>query len=276
MTPRRIAVTLAVTLFAASPTVHANTYTVVFDANATWSQAQTAATLAGGYLATITSAAEQAQVNSAISAAAPGQDGGYWINMVETTEGCYVWNNGESSCYMNFYQGEPNNGAPGETRGQIMWSLSDPSRRGFWNDVPAAGITGSTDISRRGYVIEFGPADPADGPCGACIRVSPNSPANNPPGGSTVTTTKVSGISTGPGIIPRTIIDAVPPPGPNRARPADAQCCISIPTVTVAVPSSGIRANTVAAAFVDSINRAVGGFGFVANFANMSDSSVFR
>jgi hypothetical protein len=268
-------------VFVIAAPARANTYTVVLDASASWSQAQTAAAGAGGYLATITSAAEQAAVNAAIAAAAPPQSGGFWINLRETTECCYIWDNGEASCYANFYPLEPNNGAPGETRGQIMWSLTTPSRRGVWNDVPAAGIAGTFDYSRRGYVIEFGPPDTTGGPCGACVRVNPASSCNSPPGGATVVTTQVTGVSDAdPPLklavvraIQRTIIDAEPPPGPSRARPRNT---LATHTVTVPVPGVGVSAGTIVSAFIDSINRAAGSSGFVANYMSLTDSTVLR
>ena len=284
MDSRRIAPVLIAALLAVPTVTRGNTYSVVIDHSASWSQAQTAAALAGGYLATITSPAEQAAVQAAIAAASPVQNGGFWINLRETSECCYIWDNGEKSCYANFYQGEPNNGGGTETRGQIMWNLTDASRRGGWNDVPPGGLAGTTDISRGGYVIEFGPADSADVACGACIRVSPNSFCNNPPPGSTVTTTQVSGVSApdpplaapllAARTIERTIIDiSPPPPQPSRVRWAHTQATF---TVTVPVPGVGVPASAVVAAFIDSINRVVGSVGYVANYLSLSDNTIFR
>ena len=280
---RRILPALIAAAFAAPLPAGANTYTVVFNSAINWTSAKNAAILAGGYLATITSPAEQAAVEAAIAAASPVQSGGFWINLRETTECCYIWDNGEASCYANFYASEPNNGAPGETHGQIIWNLTDASRRGPWNDVPVGGLPGSSDISRLGYVIEFGPADPAGGPCGACIRVNPNSFCNTPPGGATVKTTLVTGVSIepppGPGdeilavrTIERTIID-VEPNGPNGARLMQPQATY---TVSVPVPTLGVPAHVVVAAFIDSINRTAGPGGFVANYASLSSNIILR
>src|SRR5262245_33058568 len=280
MGSRRILPLVIAALLAAASSAGANTYTAVIDHGVSWSQAQTAATLAGGTLATITSASEQAAVEAAIATAAPSQNGGFWINLRETTECCYVWDDGEASCYANFYPAEPNNGAPGERRGQVMWNISDPTRRGFWNDVPPGGISGTDDYSRGGYVIEFGPPDAAGGPCGACIRVSPTSSCNTPPGFAVVTLTQVTGVSTAPPLgtaavrtIQRTIIDAGPQPSPGRLRPWQPQATI---TVDLPVPAAGVTAKQVVAAFIDSLNRVAGGAGFVANYRNPPDSTVFQ
>ena len=91
----------------------ANTYQVVIDANDPWSQAKTAAQLAGGYLATITSASEQATVETAIAAASPPRAGGFWINLHENGECCHIWEDGETTCYGRFYSAEPNKGRYG-------------------------------------------------------------------------------------------------------------------------------------------------------------------
>jgi len=275
---------------AAPSAAPANTYTVVLDNTATWSQAQAAAVLAGGYLVTITSAAEQAAVEAAITTAAPPSDGAFWINLRETGECCYVWDTAETNCYSHFLATEPNDYADGpggsaEDRGHLMWS-STPSRKGFWNDAPAAGFPGSSDVSRLGYVIEFGALDPA-GPCGACVTVGPGTFCNTPPPGATTVVTRFTGVSTGPQSIggeqlsssagrsiDRTIIDiSEPSPRPWRLRPARAQATY---LVSLEVPLAGVPASTVAAAFIDSINRQVGSAGFIANYANASDPALIQ
>jgi hypothetical protein len=267
---------MACALCAPSPALP-NTYTVVMDASASWSSAKTAAALAGGYLAIISSATEQAAVEAAITAASPPNDGAFWIALRESTECCYVWDGGGATCFGHWYTAEPNNGAGGtpENRGQVMWNLSDASRRGYWNDVPDAGFPGTTDISRLGYVIEFGAPDPVP-TCGYCVPVNPGSFCNTPPPGATVVKTKVTGTSTGPpsvvagGKNERTIIDISPPQaGPSWSRPARVQ---AVYTVGLTV-SSGVPALAVAAALIDSINHQVGPAGFVASFkSNTSDT----
>ncbi|HKQ58992.1 MAG TPA: lectin-like protein [Candidatus Eisenbacteria bacterium] len=263
---RRLASCLAVLagLLAASTPVQANTYTVVFDANVSWSQARTAAITAGGYLATITSASEQAAVEQAIALAGPPREGAFWINARETTECTYVWDNGESRCYGNFYFFEPNNGSPGEDRVHLLWS-NDLSRRGRWNDAPQVGIPGLGDISRLGYVIEVGPTGPL-GQCGPGLPVSHSSACNTPPPGSTTYTARVSGSSTGPGIIQRTITDITEP---NRSGPGNHTLATYI--VTCSVPG-GTSATAAALSLRDSINFQAGGAGFVASMPPGGDA----
>lgn len=267
-----IAVLAAACLVAAAPSARANTYTVVFDASSSWSQAKAAAVLAGGYLATITSAAEQAAVEAAISAASPAGDGAFWINLRENVECGYVWDNGEPRCYGNFFYGEPNNGFGGtEDRGSLMWS-SDLSRRGRWNDVPEAGVPGTGDISRMGYVIEFGPLD-AGPACGTYVPVHKASFCNQPPVGSIVVQTQVTGLATGPGLIGRSIIDiSQPPPRPPGPQPARTQATYN---VSVPVPN-GATAALVGTALRDSINSQIGGAGFVANFVSSGNPTLVR
>jgi hypothetical protein len=263
---------LTVALLSVPAPALANTYSVVIDNTKDWAQAQAAAVLAGGYLATITSAAEQAAVVAAIAAASPPGDGGFWLGLEEVGECCYRWTSGESRCYSRFFAAEPNNGGPGEDRGQMIWS-SDLARRGTWNDVPAAGYGGALDISRLGYVIEFGPLDPA-GPCGNCLSVSPTSACNTPPTGATVVTTRFVGVSGGPGSVGRTITDiSEPPPGPGKDDEVGIQ---STYLVSLPIAGAGLSAGTIAAAFIDSINRQVGADGFVANYVNASDSTLLQ
>lgn len=268
-----IAVLAAACLMAAAPSVGANTYTVVFDATSTWSQAKTAAELAGGYLATITSASEQAAVEAAIAAAVPPGNGALWINLRENVECGYVWDTGEPRCYGNFFYGEPNDGLGGtpEDRGSLIWS-SDLSRRGRWNDVPGAGLPGTGDISRMGYVIEFGPLDSGT-PCGTYVPVHKASFCNQPTVGAIVLHTQISGLATGSGLIGRSIIDiSQPPPRPLRQQPARAQATYN---VNLPVPN-GATAAFVGTALRDSMNSQIGGAGFVANFVNSGDPTLIR
>jgi hypothetical protein len=270
---RKLLVVLAIAASAAAPPARANTYTVVFDASASWSQAHSAAVIAGGYLATITSAGEQAAVEAAILAASPPGNGAFWINLRENVECGYVWDTGEPRCYGNFFYGEPNNGLGGtpEDRGSLIWS-GDLSRRGRWNDVPEAGLAIGGDVSRMGYVIEFGPLDSGT-PCGTYVPVHKASFCNQPTVGAIVLHTQVTGLATGPGLIGRSIIDiSQPPDGPRRRQPARVQATYN---VSLPVPS-GATAAAVGTALRDSINSQIGGAGFVANFVTSGDPTLVR
>ena len=264
----------ACTLWVCDPAL-ANTYTVVTDASKSWSQAKTAAQLAGGYLAIISSASEQAAVEAAIAATSPSRDGGFWIGLTESSECCYVWDGGGATCYGHFAANEPNSAGGGEDRGQVMWT-SDLTLKGHWNDVPQAGYGGTNYYSRLGYIIEFGAPDPVP-TCSACVPVNPGSVCNAPPVGATVVKTKVTGTSTSPNAPlassknTRTITDiGAPPAGPSRLHPAEVQ---AVYTVGLTVPS-GTSALTVAAALIDSINHQAGPSGFVASFLSNSGDTV--
>lgn len=149
-----------------------NTYDVVFDDEITWSDARDAATGAGGHLAVISSAEEQAFIESLLvdrSAAT----GSYWFGIEETgTEGQYDAINGETLSFSNFATGEPNNGggAIEETVGGVYWTSDADgpaapgqlARRGDWNDLPDVGYPNGesptpaeTDLFRAGYLVEF-------------------------------------------------------------------------------------------------------------------------
>ena len=143
-----------------------NTYDLILDDQLSWPEAQTAAADAGGRLATITSAAEQAFIESLlVDRAAPS--GAYWFGLQEVgNSNVFQPLNGETSTFTNFDTGEPNNGGTvAESVGSILWS-TDPAepgfgRRGEWNDLPPGGypdpafITDSADLMRTGYLVEF-------------------------------------------------------------------------------------------------------------------------
>lgn len=107
----------------------------------TWPGARALAQSKGGYLATITSAAEDNFVyNNGVKdpSVQPGQyDRSIWMGLNDMAlEGTFVWENGEAVTYTNWEAGEPNNFPPGEDYGTIQpWN-------GKWNDYfNADGIT---------------------------------------------------------------------------------------------------------------------------------------
>ena len=102
-----------------------------------------------GYLATITSAAEQVflnALNSAFAAALPGHGSDYitaWLGGSDSaTEGAFEWVTGESFGYQNFAAGEPSNAGNQEDFLQGWWSGDQ------WNDCKKR-------CSTRGYVVEY-------------------------------------------------------------------------------------------------------------------------
>jgi hypothetical protein len=143
-------------------------YDVILNNQLSWSGAQSAANSAGGHLATITSAQEQAFVESLLGDRnAP--TGAYFFGLRESsTPNQFAPVNGESATFSNFASGEPNNGvgAESETAGTLYWT-ADPgassfSRRGQWNDVPDSGYPDNVlatptfpDLLRGGYLLEF-------------------------------------------------------------------------------------------------------------------------
>jgi hypothetical protein len=95
---------------------------------ATWTGADAQATAAGGYLATITSAAEDAFIMANFT-------GRRWIGLTDVvTEGAYVWVTGEPFAYSNWRPGEPNN--LGDEDYTEINLVAIPQG---WNDLPNAG-----------------------------------------------------------------------------------------------------------------------------------------
>ena len=152
-----------------------NSYELISDPAVSWDAARAAAQSRGGDLATITSAEEQAFVESLMSSASV-LTGGYWFGIREVTEGVYQNVDGSPLTYTHWAGSEPNNALGNETVGQILWTntalpLPDPGgddRRGLWNDAPNAGYTGGVDQTpsdtfRAGYLVEIAADGGGDG-----------------------------------------------------------------------------------------------------------------
>jgi hypothetical protein len=106
----------------------------------TWTASNTQAINAGGYLATITSGAEDTFLIDNFSTLKQH----LWIGLTDAAiEGTFVWVTGEPLTYTNWLPGEPNNGfpccAPDEDYGELVvvpipeWVVPG------WNDLPNAG-----------------------------------------------------------------------------------------------------------------------------------------
>lgn len=161
---------------AASPVVwqtgaggNGNSYDVIADNTITWDQARDAAQAAGGQLATIDSAQEQAFVES-VMASNNAPTGSYWFGIAETgTEGTYAHVDGTPLGFTNWLTGEPNNANGAENVGAVLWSGAGAdatmvARRGKWNDEPMSGYPtnglptpGQADVLRGGYLVEVAP-----------------------------------------------------------------------------------------------------------------------
>jgi len=130
-----------------------------------WSAARAAALASThngmqGYLATVTSAAENVFINGSVSSAL-GWGGGsdewdpqsesdqqVWKWMDGPEAGQIFWNNGVTVIYANWSVGEPNNCCGGEDYLQLNWSGAS------WNDHGGPGNPGQLN----GYFIEYSAA----------------------------------------------------------------------------------------------------------------------
>jgi large repetitive protein len=98
----------------------------------TWTAASTQANALGGHLITISSAAENAYVQSFSN---------HWIGLTDqVTEGVFTWVTGEQLGYTNWVAGEPNNS--GNEDYAAIWNTS-----GGWNDWTSTGTAN--------YIVEF-------------------------------------------------------------------------------------------------------------------------
>jgi len=134
-----------------SPTYYLTHYVYVAAPGLSWAQAQAAAVGMGGYLANITSAAENTYVFTNVT-----QGAGAWIGGSDAAqEGVWTWANGPESGqtfwtvggsnggYANWWGTEPNDSGAGGEDFVFM------DHNGVWTDVP------STYYAVNGYVVEF-------------------------------------------------------------------------------------------------------------------------
>ena len=123
-------------------------YEVIIPPGLSWSTARSNALSAGGYLVTITSAAENTFVTNLISASQVRA----WIGANDqAVEGTFRWIDGPEAgsllTYSNFAPGEPND-FNGEDFLEIFGFNASCCAVGQWNDLPATG-------ANNAYVIEF-------------------------------------------------------------------------------------------------------------------------
>ena len=108
--------------------------------NFSWAEAKADAESRGGYLATITSAEENARVFAAVQSNNP------WLGGTDQAgEGTWAWVTGESWSYSNWYMGQPDNDS-GAADYLHFWNGGDQ-----WNDLPNVPNSIHTD---RDYILE--------------------------------------------------------------------------------------------------------------------------
>jgi len=134
----------------AGPILNGHEYQLVNAEGISWTGANTAATSAGWYLATVTTAAENNFiVSSLLTGLAVADRSHYWIGGTDAAvEGTFTWVTGEAfGAYTNWWTGEPNNVGNEDF---IAFDLRGESWK--WNDAPdnLAQIYGYG----RGYITE--------------------------------------------------------------------------------------------------------------------------
>jgi hypothetical protein len=157
-------------------------------AGISWTSANAAASAAGGYLATITSAAENAfifdnLVNDPLywNQEPGGSNLGPWLGGYQTSDNGsqpaanWAWVNAEPFSYANWHSGEPNNytGVLENYLSFKCWPASG-CRSGQWNDLPDnISVYGTSVIA---YVVEWDNPTGVRGPdiSSFSMRASPN------------------------------------------------------------------------------------------------------
>lgn len=116
-----------------------------------------------GYLATLTSAEENAFVWSAFP------QYGYWLGGLQTDQsdepsGHWAWVTGEAWSWTNWWPGEPNDASGNENHLQFCWDDRSGmgGLAGTWNDMHDDWYSGSytryfTSDPDGGYIVEYGP-----------------------------------------------------------------------------------------------------------------------
>lgn len=125
-----------------------------------WDQARDAAAARGGYLVSITSAAENEWVFSLVDHPSFWSDGdfGPWLGGFQPAgssepAGDWQWVSGEAWSYTNWQPNEPSNGGASGPEDYLHFLGRDGVRGSGWNDQPIGG-----DLRPiRGYVAEYIP-----------------------------------------------------------------------------------------------------------------------
>ncbi len=131
-------------------------YETVSSSSITWTAAKAAAESAGGHLATITSAGENAFIAALMPNYGNSGEYPYWLGGFQAAgspgepTGGWQWVTGEAWGYTNWAGGEPNDGGSNED----ALAFSYFGGFGTWNDAPTA-YTGYGGYG--GYVVEYVP-----------------------------------------------------------------------------------------------------------------------
>lgn len=146
-------VALSTSAYAAPISNGSDIYNLITVSGLSWAQANAAAQAMGSgwHLATITSAEEQAFINSSV--VGNNNYGEFWLGGVEVA-GNWTWVTGEAWSYTNWNPGEPNdNYGPNSENWLATWGTNTWK----WNDEGALG-------NITGYIAEYNaPAVPEPG-----------------------------------------------------------------------------------------------------------------
>ena len=132
----------------------------VFDIGMTWTQAKAYCESMDGYLATITSQAEQKAVEELVFSRTRNS---YWIGGRKNASGLWSWIDGLALSYTNWAEGSPDSSS--ENSRLMMYRVSDPSgtsKPGTWNGVPDDGRYDPQEFfgtENFGFVCEWGDTD---------------------------------------------------------------------------------------------------------------------
>lgn len=128
-----------------------------FSASISWTQAKAQCESSGGYLATITSEAEQKFIEGLIS---KGDKNYYWIGGYSESERAFRWVTDEPMKFTVWASGEPNN-YQGNQDKMIIYRLANPASSGSelkWDDISNEGTIADESffgVGNFGYICEW-------------------------------------------------------------------------------------------------------------------------
>lgn len=134
---------------------------VLVPAGVTWNTAFAAAEAAGGVLATVTDAAENAFVFSLVGGSSQFWNGGWgpWLGGFQPLgsaepAGGWRWVTSEPWTYASWASGEPNNNCANVAERRLSYRAPNNVPAPLWNDMPDAACLGAAVVS---YVVEYDP-----------------------------------------------------------------------------------------------------------------------
>lgn len=138
-------------------TWNGHTYELI-DEGMTWDEARTACEAKGGYLAIITSQAEQEALSQFVIS--QGKKNSYWLGGEKDSSDEWHWLDGTAMSYTHWADGQPDNHLEAENKLMMYREINPiyPSEQGTWNDLKEDCTCEDEDFfgpENFGYICEY-------------------------------------------------------------------------------------------------------------------------